>query len=142
MTRFLNKTDIPLILALYQSDFLDGWSKSQLESAFDTQRFIAVGEFNKDLLIGVATVSVGYDDVDLEGIVVKENFRKRGVATKLLGVLFDKVKDLGKDKIFLEVRESNIVALNFYVKCGFEKISVRKNYYPNGENATVMVKEI
>ena len=45
--------------------------------------------------------------------------------------------------IFLEVRESNQVAINFYKKNKFKEISVRKNYYsePN-ENAIIMKLEV
>ena len=41
----------------------------------------------------------------------------------------DKIKD-----ILLEVRESNIQAIKFYLSLGFEKISVRKNYYMENSN--------
>ena len=45
--------------------------------------------------------------------------------------------------IFLEVRESNQVAINFYKKNKFNQISIRKNYYsePN-ENAIIMKLEV
>ena len=47
-----------------------------------------------------------------------------------------------KKDIFLEVRESNIPAIEFYRKNGFEKIGVRKNYYHDtNEAAHIMIKE-
>ena len=54
--------------------------------------------------------------------------------------LLDKIKT--KD-IFLEVRESNQVAINFYKKNKFKEISVRKNYYSEPtENAIIMKLEV
>ena len=43
-------------------------------------------------------------------------------------------------KLFLEVRESNLPAISLYEKYGFIKISQRKKYYKDGENADVMLK--
>ena len=52
----------------------------------------------------------------------------------------DKIKT--KD-IFLEVRESNKVAINFYKKNNFKEISIRKNYYSEPtENAIIMKLEV
>jgi len=36
----------------------------------------------------------------------------------------------------------NEVAINLYDKHGFEKVSVRKNYYQDGSDAYVMVKDL
>jgi ribosomal-protein-alanine N-acetyltransferase len=43
---------------------------------------------------------------------------------------------------YLEVREHNQPAISLYQKFGFETMYVRKGYYPDGENALVMVKKI
>ena len=47
------------------------------------------------------------------------------------------------EEIFLEVRESYTPAIKLYEKCGFERLSVRKNFYSNPtENAIVMRKRM
>ena len=139
--RELTAADVRLICELYREEFPDGWSKEQLISAFSTGRFTAIGAFSNQL-IGVITLSTSFDDADVEGVVVKSQFRKNGVATVLLTQAQNLLKSKGVTRLLLEVREGNIPAKNFYIKNGFEKISIRKNYYPDGENALVMVKEI
>ncbi|EJU07532.1 ribosomal protein S18-alanine N-acetyltransferase [Fusobacterium hwasookii] len=76
------------------------------------------------------------DVYEILAIATIEEYRNNGIAQELL----DKIKT--KD-IFLEVRESNQVAINFYKKNKFKEISVRKNYYsePN-ENAIIMKLEV
>ena len=44
--------------------------------------------------------------------------------------------------IFLEVRESNIAAIQLYKRYHFEQVGVRKSYYQDGENAIVMKKSL
>ena len=43
------------------------------------------------------------------------------------------------EKIFLEVRVSNIPAISLYEKMGFESLGVRKNFYEHPqEDASIM----
>lgn len=79
------------------------------------------------------------DSVDVNEILkiatIKEQ-RNKNIASQLL----EKIKD--KD-IFLEVRESNEVAIKFYKKNNFKQIAVRKKYYSDtNENAIIMKLEV
>ena len=136
----LTEKDVNKICALYLKDFADGWNKEMLISAFNTGRFICAGAFDGERLIGVITCSKSVDDADLEGIVTLKEYRGKGVATALLQFAEKQLK--GVNKLLLEVREGNLPAIRFCKKNGFEKISVRKKYYADGENALVFVKEL
>ena len=85
---------------------------------------------------GYLMVLDSIDVYEILAIATIEEYRNKGIAQELL----DKIKT--KD-IFLEVREINQVAINFYKKNKFKEISVRKNYYsePN-ENAIIMKLEV
>ena len=90
----------------------------------------------EDKICGYLIVLDSIDVYEILAIATIEEYRNKGIAQELL----DKIKT--KD-IFLEVRESNQVAINFYKKNKFKEISVRKNYYsePN-ENAIIMKLEV
>ena len=79
------------------------------------------------------------DSIDVYAILAiaaVEEYRNKGIAQELL----DKIKT--KD-IFLEVRESNQTAINFYKKNNFKEIRIRKNYYSEPtENAIIMKLEV
>ena len=90
----------------------------------------------EDKICGYLMVLDSIDVYEILAIATIEKYRNKGIAQELL----DKIKT--KD-IFLEVRESNQVAISFYKKNKFKEISVRKNYYsePN-ENAIIMKLEV
>ena len=90
----------------------------------------------EDKICGYLMVLDSIDVYEILAIATIEKYRNKGIAQELL----DKIKT--KD-IFLEVRESNQVAINFYKKNKFKEISIRKNYYsePN-ENAIIMKLEV
>ena len=126
---FLNENDLDAIEKLYKKDFSDGWNKSMLLSSFRGGRFVCFGAFIDQVLIGVITITLGLDDADIEGIVVDSNFRRKGVADKLLNHTLNYIKGLNIDKTILEVRASNLPSIQLYFKHGFRQISIRKKYY-------------
>ena len=87
-------------------------------------------------VLGYLMVLDSIDVYEILAIATVEEYRNKGIAQKLLDKI--KIKD-----IFLEVRESNQVAINFYKKNKFKEISVRKNYYSEPtENAIIMKLEV
>ena len=89
-----------------------------------------------DKVSGYLMILDSIDVYEILAIATIEEYRNKGIAQELL----DKIKT--KD-IFLEVRESNKVAINFYKKNNFKEISIRKNYYSEPtENAIIMKLEV
>ena len=139
---FLTAENSREIAEFFKENFDDGWTETMLRSGFDSGRFYAIGGYEKGELVGVITLSLSVDTADVEDVVTKKESRRSGVGTFLMGEALSFVKNLGRERVLLEVRQSNLPAVNLYGKFGFKEISVRKNYYKDGENALVMVKEI
>ena len=99
-------------------------------------------KLNDDIIGYIATSHV-IDTMDILSIVVSKSYQQKGIATKLLYYIFDFAKNLNIHKILLEVRISNTKAISLYEKCGFKKISLRKNYYQSPtEDAIIMEKTL
>lgn len=129
------------IVELQSQGFSDGWSKQALISGIEKGGLKGSLIYQEDKLIGFVTYSCNPDFCELMDILTHKDYRNQGVATLLLGELFEKAKATSP-KIFLEVRESNTPAISLYLKHGFIKTSTRKKYYSDGENAIVMEKEL
>ena len=68
---------------------------------------------------------------ELENIVVKQEFRRRGVADSLMLALLKRTASEAEATIFLEVRESNLPARRLYEKHRFRESGRRRSYYQN-----------
>ena len=90
--------------------------------------------YKEDKIIGFLIYDDIYDRYEIEYIGVLEEYRNKGIGSKLMEYLSDK-------PISLEVEINNKYAIKLYEKYGFKKVSVRKNYY-NGNDAYLMVKEV
>ena len=68
-------------------------------------------------------------DWELENIVVADDFRGKGIGTRLLEELLGRARQAKSQSVFLEVRESNAAARALYAKVGFHETGRRKSYY-------------
>ncbi len=68
-------------------------------------------------------------------IAVIGEYRRKGIATRLLEEALDGFREYDASESFLEVRESNIEAINLYEKFGYVKKKVLPGYYRDGEDA-------
>jgi ribosomal-protein-alanine N-acetyltransferase len=79
---------------------------------------------------------LGEGECELLNLVVKPACRRQGVARRLLELLLH-----GEGKtVFLEVRESNLAAQNFYKSMGFKEVSIRKGYYDSPPESAIVMK--
>ncbi|MDE6384743.1 MAG: ribosomal protein S18-alanine N-acetyltransferase [Eubacterium sp.] len=89
--------------------------------------------------VGYAMLYVVCGEADIVRVAVLPEYRRRGIAEKLLLKSFE-INET--DAVFLDVRESNSAAINLYKSLGFKDTGIRKNYYSNPtENAILMKKE-
>lgn len=83
-------------------------------------------------IIGFLHATVLFENVEIINIIIHPNYRNQKVASNLFDTL---LSELSSDVKFitLEVSVHNKPAIAFYEKFGFEVISVRKNYYHDGD---------
>ena len=73
---------------------------------------------------------------------VRENRRRMGYGTMLLERAEDILRDYGTEIYDLQVDVSNRNAVWFYNKHGFTVVRTLANYYANGNDAYLMIKEL
>ena len=137
----LGLSDVKDIVNL-TSDWQDGWSEKMLIDGVNANNLFGFVVRQQDSLVGFLTYTIGEDFSDLLDIVVDKTQRQKGIATLLMQAYFDKLKVNKVKKSLLEVRKNNLVAINLYKKHGYDQLYIRTKYYPDGEDALVMEKEI
>lgn len=94
-----------------------------------------------DKVVGKMKYSLIYDRMELEDIIVNEEYRNKGIGNKLMGYLVSVAIKSRVINITLEVRVSNDIARNLYKKYGFREVAKRSNYYGN-EDGILMEKQV
>lgn len=116
---------------------LDSFNYKLNKESFNND-FLKTLVYKDNFIKGALVYQYIYNRVEIDYIIVDNNYRKMGIATKLLKYLENSYK---LDNITLEVRESNKEAINFYLKNGFKEVTKRKNYY-NDEDGILMIKNL
>jgi len=74
-------------------------------------------------------------------LAVIPEMRRRGVATSLMVRAMKALYEVyGAEEYYLEVRVSNVPAINLYKKLGFKPVKVIRGYYLDGEDAYLMAR--
>jgi [ribosomal protein S18]-alanine N-acetyltransferase len=85
----------------------------------------------------VARESAG--ELHINNVAVRDQYRRRGIGSALLGRIMATAKRLKVKVAFLEVRSGNQAAQALYEKIGFRAIARRPDYYSDPrEDAVVM----
>ena len=111
-----------------------------LADSFLSDRFTGVLLEEEGSIVAYGGMSVVCDEAEIELVAVSEMFRRCGRGTKIINDLLELASARGVKRVFLEVRVSNAPAQILYLKSGFRGLYCRTRYYPDGEDAVVMVK--
>ena len=112
------------------------FSKESTENLVKADNSFIYAYLIDEKVCGYLMVLDSIDVYEILAIATVEEYRNKGIAQELLNKI--KTKD-----IFLEVRENNEKAINFYKKNNFKQISIRKGYYSDPtEDAIIMKMEV
>lgn len=93
-------------------------------------------------IVGFAGIMVVADEAELLNIAVTPSFRGRGIGQMLLDKMLTESAQRGTRRLLLEVRKSNVSAMQLYNKSRFVKLGERKNYYSHPkEDAVIMERK-
>jgi ribosomal-protein-alanine N-acetyltransferase len=134
--------DLDAIHRLEIQAFPSPWRREFFESElWGNSRMSLVARRGRKV-IGYVFAMWFFDEMHVNKIAVEERERRKGIALKLMDRCLEFAKDNGIRTISLEVRQSNRGAQEFYKALDFEPLYVRPRYYPDGESAVVMVREL
>lgn len=120
-------------IELFDTDETIPITKEELESP-KYETFVLINSLDNEVL-GYITIWHGYEETHIIRVVVKKSERKKGYGKFLLKEIMKKFSEFPFE---LEVKETNIPALNLYLSVGFTKIGYRKKYYGNNKGAILL----
>ena len=134
--------DLDEIARIEAECFSDPWNRRMLADTFLSERFFGVLLEEEGVITAYGGAEMAGDDAEIELIATAEMYRRCGRGGKILHDLLEEAARRGAKRVFLEVRVSNAEAQLLYLKNGFVGLYARSRYYPDGEDALVMVKTL
>ena len=131
------------IAELEQLCFSSPWSEQALLDSSALPYAVYFTAYCDGAIAGYCGMYAVADEGVINNIAVFPRFRRRGVASALIGRLAEEGKSRGMSKLCLEVRASNTAALALYEKNGFYRVGQRRGYYTAPkEDAVLLDKDL
>lgn len=137
--RRLVPSDVERVLAV-QSVCRDAaqWSRADYENAAASERVAWVAE-DEGGIAGFLVARPLVQETEILNLAVRPDARRRGVGTALLAEGINWSRSRKAERLLLEVRVSNVVALKFYERHGFRALGRRPRYYANPTEDAVLL---
>jgi ribosomal-protein-alanine N-acetyltransferase len=125
----MREPDLGEVMAIESAIYTHPWTRGNfadsLRAGYECRVLRAGGE-----LIGYFVLMVAAGEAHLLNLSVAAAHQRRGHGSMLLQEAAAIAKKLGARSLFLEVRPSNRGAQALYTRFGFQKVGVRRGYYP------------
>ncbi|NLY75031.1 MAG: ribosomal protein S18-alanine N-acetyltransferase [Firmicutes bacterium] len=135
--------DLDEVLEIEVQAFTTPWSRNSfLYELLENERAIYLTAKNEfDRVMGYVGMWVVFDEGHITNLAIHPQFRRCGVARRLMLELIAVAKGKEVRYLTLEVRRTNSAAQELYQKLGFVHMGVRRKYYlDNNEDALIMWK--
>jgi ribosomal-protein-alanine N-acetyltransferase len=126
--RPMHDLDVPVVVAIERSSYQFPWSEGIFRDCLRVGYVCRVVDVGGDMA-GYGIMSVGAGEAHVLNVCIRDEYRCRGLARKVLLYLLDRARSSGMYEAFLEVRPSNTAAARLYHSMGFEQVGVRRGYY-------------
>jgi len=139
--------DVPLVHALDGLSFSLPWTERSFryEVTENPNARNWVAELDQDgsiRLVGMLVLWFFLDEAHIATLAVHPEFRREGIARRLMYTALKSAYDEGAERSLLEVRAGNMAALKMYKEIGYEIVGRRSHYYhDNDEDALLMTLE-
>ena len=137
-------SDLNEIYAIEQENEVQLWSTKNFKDSILAKHFFKIFIFNENI-VGFIVARLIQHECEILNVGVTKTMQKKQVASKLMDELIGECNNKNIKHIFLEVRTSNIPAINLYKKFYFNEIGVRPNYYllkKGHEDAIIMGRDL
>jgi ribosomal-protein-alanine N-acetyltransferase len=143
----MKKGDIEQVLEIERASFSSPWSRnlflSEFRSPLVSTLMVALADDPLSRkVIGYIVFWITADEMHILNLASAPEWRRQGVAKKLVLAALKRAYQKGATRAFLEVRVSNAAAQRLYSGLGFVGTSMRRQYYDSPvEDALMMTLE-
>ena len=115
----------------------EAWTKEMLKTELlnaENSKTLIIEEHGK--ILGYVISRSFFEEYYILNLGVFPPRQKEGIGTMLISSFLKSIKS--SSSVFLEVKKSNLNAIELYKTIGFKVFDQRKNYYKDGSSALMM----
>lgn len=133
--RTMTRADVDAVFAIETAVQAYPWTRGNFIDALDNGYICRVDEAESGEVRGYAILMPLVDEAELLTIGVAEAQQRKGRGRMMLSEMLDVAREKHWQRVFLEVRSTNVAAIALYRSAGFSGIGVRRGYYRNADGS-------
>ena len=138
-TRTMGADDLDDILAIERVSFSIPWSRDIFMGEIEHPLCHDLVARVEGQIAGYISFAIVHDEIHLRNLAVHRDWKRHGVASRLLSRMITISSAEGARYGTLEVRKGNVAAIELYKRFGFVVKGVRPSYYSETcEDALIM----
>jgi len=127
--RWMIRRDMPEVLDIEGQSFEFPWSEEDFIRCLRQRNCIGMVAEHEDRVVGFMIYELHKNQLHILNFAVASEMRRRDVGAQMTAKLISKLSPQRRNRILLEVRETNLAAQLFFRKAGFQAISVLRDFY-------------
>ena len=137
--RWMIRRDMSEVLEIEQNSFEFPWSEDDFIRCLRQRNCIGMVAEADDRVVGFMIYELHKNQLHVLNFAVRPDARRRGVGVQMVNKLIGKLSQQRRNRIVLEIRETNLAAQLFFRNLDFRAVSVLRDYYDDTvEDAYVM----
>lgn len=138
--RWMIRRDMPAVLAIENAVFEFAWTEDDFIRCLRQRNCIGmVAEIDEEV-VGFMMYELHKSRIHLISIAVAQSHQGRGIGKAMVAKLIGKLSSTGRNRITVEVRETNLAALNAFRSIGFRAVQVLKNLYEDSDEDAYLMQ--
>lgn len=127
--RWMIRRDMPTVLSIEESSFEFAWSEEEFIRCLRQRNCIGMVAELGDRVVGFMIYELHKNRLHLLNFAVCPSMRRKQIGAAMVEKLVGKLSNDRRNRILLEVRETNLDAQLFFKSLGFRAISVLRDFY-------------
>ena len=127
--RWMIRRDMPAVLGIETACFEFAWNEEDFIRCLRQRNCIGMVAEEDDQVVGFMIYELHKNRLHILNFAVHPAHRRSGIGLAMINKLLGKLSHERRNRIMLEVRETNLEAQLFFKSVGFRAISVLRDFY-------------
>jgi ribosomal-protein-alanine N-acetyltransferase len=127
--RWMIRRDMPEVLDIENISFEFPWIEDDFIRCLRQRNCIGMVAEHEERVVGFMIYELHKNQLHILNFAVHAEFRRRGVGRQMVAKLMGKLSHQRRNRILLEVRETNLLAQLFFRDLGFRAVTVLRDFY-------------
>lgn len=138
--RWMIRRDMLDVMVIENLSYERPWSEEEFLSFLRERNCIALIAEHGEKVVGIMVYELMKPRIELANIAVHPAWRRTGIAAKMIERLVRSLNQVRRNRISVNVRETNLASQLFFKSQGFRAVKVKRGFYDDsGEDAIRMV---